>query len=824
MSYTKINEIDKKQWNLLLSIMASPRCESSLILKINKFIDSTFYLFPKAKEYFIKRMTNIINKDDESTLMIIFRDIIDFQVHVSLIEPLIEKLKEMEIISKNIPDKRIKDITFDYFKTLVDIKDFKNLFKISPSTIPDNIYNPQELHLTIIARYYSVLSTIELKELIYDLKRLIKNKKFPIEINPIEMPHIVMKSNLSITTPKERKDSINNLIVERSDLSILNQIINQNGGFENRASTSPKIKIDGNIIDKYNNFILDTQSILNSEIERRAKIKAGLRIIGTTVLTLLGLFCSIGTIIPVIGAVAVVTCPTLKIGGTIISLFIDTSRSQEFKKTENYIDDRELLLFTLAKNSNIAWRLENCPELLKHKSDKERGCNVLLKDEDGYDRTWYEFILDILAGTMTTHNIYNLCFVTMSSKICINTTHIDLLNNYDMLGNDINFIIKKINARDSTFNNYIKKKNYNIDFIIKELSIYMDKCFYNAECIDESIELLETIESKITIESLIEEIFLQIKNKIKTIVKKNKTVISDDDLKASIKCMLIFILNPSKTKTFPIKDTTTVSDQIINFDLKYNTNWKSIWKSQKCFFDSSDAEVISKFKKASVMEELGKLKDYIGSTGKITLLQIMIDATTEILFKRFKPHPKYYYDLKDSSSDYKEVTQTFNAVSLGIEPQEEEFINITEVCNKDITNIFDNNGKITEDCNRRIEEYRRKNCQSSSDNLKLCKKIILNEENLNICKSKPDTTADTTAIIDCRIKMKQNFEKIINSIPPSNIRIGGEKMKINILGRYRKIINKNKKDYIRFKNELITLKEAKILNKKYLNKITRIST
>jgi hypothetical protein len=869
MSYTKnvdnIDIDDKNQWNILLSIMSSPNCESSLRSKIDGFISSTFYLFPNAAENFKKRLDININKDDESILMVIFRDIIDFQVHVSLIEPLINELKSRKIITEEIPPQTFKDTTASQIKNLIKIDEFIKLIKI-PTSIYRDEYTDAELHLNIISRYYSVLSTIELKELICDLKTLIKNDKKP-QILPLEIPHIVLKSGVSITTQRDRENSINRLKdaklkVKKSDLSQIKQIINQNGGAKNHKPTSNKIVIDGSLIDKYNNFILNTKYISDPKIERDVKIRAGLRIIGTTVTALLGLFCSVGTIIPVIGAVAVVTCPTLKIGSQIINLFIETSLSQNAKKIENSVDDRELLLFTLAKNSNIAWRLDDCPELSKRKTDK--SCNVLLNDEDGYERTWYEFIIDILGGTMTTHNIYNLCFVTMSSKICINTTHIDLIHNYDMLGDDINYIIKNINNRDSSFINYIKRKNYDINYVIKELTLYMDKCFYNAECIDQSRSLLETVESNIAIKSLIDEIFDLIKNKINNLNVKYKTIISDRDLKSAIKCIIKFILNPSKD--FPLKDKTNKGyNGVTTYNLDYNSY---LWGNNlegKCIFDSkedgTDDKIILKLKKASVIENIKLLKKFRGSDNKNTLLQISIDAVIEIITKRFKPLPSFYYNLEKSSSDYKEyleTTQTYRTNSSEISPK--ETVSISEVCGRlGMDNIFDKNtGNITDECMAEITKYINENCSSSLSpsrqlsemdlnyiNLQKCKRLVLDTKFLNSsCGTEPNFP--TT---ECRVNKIKEVEDVnkrkstvrsklpplitlsSDSVPRSNIirlpspsKQGGSR-KINILGRDRKIINKNKKDYIRFNNELITITEAKKLNKiNCLNKVSRTPT
>jgi hypothetical protein len=432
-----------------------------------------------------------------------------------------------------------------------------------------------------------------------------------------------------------------------------------------------------------------------------------------------------------------------------------------------------------------------------------------------------------------------------------------------MLGNDINYIIKNINKRESSVINYIKKKNYNVNYVTSELSIYMDKCFYNAECIDESKSLLDKIGSNLVIEHLIEEIFNKIKNKIVSLNKKHKTNISDDNLKSAIKCLINFVLNPSKI--FPLKDKTSISGDVTIYNLDYNTYlWGRL--EQKCTFDSNNDEIISKLKKASVIENIKLLEKFKGLNAddaklkvypddKKTLLHIAIEAFVDTFKNKFNFNPPIFdFDFENSGSDYKETTQTFNANSLGIESPKDT-ISISEVCGKLFPdNVFKADGKLTDECVAEIAKYVDDKCSSSLspsrqiseinlnlENSQKCKKIILDKRSLNsTCGTKP-----VFETVDCRLRKITKFDKdqriktiraklpnlirsstissnSINRLPPPVINLStisapvsqtGGKKKINILGRERRIINKNNKDYIRYKNELITLKEANKLNK-----------
>ena len=358
---------------------------------------------------------------------------------------------------------------------------------------------------------------------------------------------------------------------------------------------------------------------------------------------------------------------------------------------------------------------------------------------------------------------------------------------------------------------------------------------------------------------MIDEIFDLIKKKINDLNGKYKTIISDEDLKSAIKCIIKFILNPSKD--FPLKDKTTTSfNGITTYNLDYNAYlWGNL--KGKCIFDKedgSDDKIILKLKKASVIENINLLKKNRGADNKNTLLQIAIDAVIEIITKRFKPLPSFYFNLENE--EYQKTIQIFRANSSEIPP--EETVSISDICKELGVNIFDKNGNVTDECMEVISKYIGDDCSGSSSpsrqlseldlnyiNSQKCKKIIYDRKLLdNSCGTEPNFS--TT---ECRVKKIDDFEKKIGKIktirpklpilstlnpdslprssitrlPPPIIPVAtkGGTVKINILGRERKIINKNKKKYIRFNNELITISEAKKLNKsKFLNKVPGTST
>jgi len=696
----KIKSIDKEQWNLILALSAKSECDMSLEKKLITYLNTNLVQFPKAVDNFKIRITNILNSEIEHILLSIFKDIIDFQVTAAYIEPILDELKELGIISKKIPKVSFGNTLSDEITKVSQLNDFIKVFKSNNLSIKETITDTEKLHLNIIARYYDVLSTCELKDLLYDLTHMLNNKK--------------------------------------------------------------RIKIGGNIsnvIQGYKTFAQDTSSIFDSEKSKQIRINASLRIIGGATLIVIGSFCSIGTLIPIIGSAATVSCPILSFGGKVLSIFIDRIRDEEIKENRILPEAKGLLLFTLAKNSRIAWRSAIGDSAL------------LLEDENGNSRTWFQFIIDIFSGEMTSHDLYNLCYVTMSSDRCINMTHDDLINNYDMLGADLDYIIK--NIQSSEFASYISKKNYNVEKLMKELVFYIEKCDYNARCINEASKVLTEISTSLTFDNLINKIINVIEIKISNNVNGIKNfAISKEDLSSAIICLFNHIIKP-QSNFFPLKDSTNKNSQL---NVSYNKGFGfNIFKNLKKDCVKNEL-TLEEFKKDSSFQNRDKLEEYFEKTilaDKSPSLNILIASTLEVLKNEFKPFKKY------NSGRYMAWRDDYNSTIKSIEngdfytnyadPNSNSYkLSLTkqEICGTD--EIFNAKGALTKDCNRKIKEYKETYCKSNS-NAEICRDHISN----------------------------------------GNLKGG----KINILGRNRNIITKDKCKYIRYKNELITIKEARLLSK-----------
>ena len=591
--YTKkeINNI-QNEWEPFIN-QINNKCNLSTKERILNVINITFEGFPVANINFQNRINNILS-DSNELLSMILKDIMEFHEYRILI------LSIMDDLQKTIPPTIIKSLP-----TVMDALNQKTSSILSFLNYNNNNNNnlvtidpePNELYKNIIERYQSCSSTIDMKELFINLNNLKEDKAIKNEtINGGKLNY--------------KKGGLNDYYVNKT-IDVVGNIDTQ------------KV-ID--IINKRQDLIKDWNTLINSNKSKEYRYRAAKRLIIQTLISVIGLTCNISTNLFGWTIAPMIICPIISLGTSIFSNFIDKERvSNSFSDTDFILKiEDNLLLFNIARNRLLGY--------LYNEDNEKTSPNILLQNKNGKNRTWKEFIYDIFTGNMTSHEAYNMCYLTIFLDSCKNINIEELYSSYKLLYHDIKDIIN-----NTLFNNnliYNKEKKNKLEY-------YLSLCEKNIEELSVLIKnnrfiSIEPNEVDILINSIIKNLIVKNKNN-----KKYLKDLSKENITSALKCIFNYIIS-NKVIEFPLKDRTIINKKNNEkyFNISYNSKFFTL---RKCQYTGNLYKIQQN--KDKLNDLLNNLKpSEISLHSLITSIITVLDNTKEIFYNADN------YKMSDESS------------------------------------------------------------------------------------------------------------------------------------------------------------------------------